>query len=155
MTRSIILSIAVVSLSLGQSSDGASQWNIIRAVNAGHRIRVETSAVKYSGGFAGLSDSAIMLQSEKGQVSVPRAEVLRVYSQSRSNRLRNTLIGAAIGAAVGITTYGTLGALLRNEGADNTGVLVAAPVTVGTAVGAILPAGGMKKIYDAKEEGSR
>ena len=154
MIRSIILSAILVSFSFAQSSQ-TSAWNIVGAVEQGRRIRVETSVKKYTGTFGNLSDVAIMLQSETGQVSIPRSEVVRVYAQSQSHRVRNTLIGVGVGAAIGIATYGTLGTLLRNEGGENTGVLIAAPTGIGAAIGAVLPTGGMKKIYDAKEDSSR
>ena len=155
MIRTIVLSFVCAGLCFAQSSAAASAWNIVSAVGQGHKIRVETPARNYSGTFVELSDAAISLQSDTGQVSVPKGDVMRIYSQSRSNRIRNTLIGAGIGAAIGITTYATLGTLLRNEGGENTGVLLAAPIGVGTAIGAVLPTGGMKKIYDAKEDASR
>jgi hypothetical protein len=155
MIRTIVLSFVSVAISFAQPSAASSAWNIVGAVGQGHKIRVETPARKYTGTFVGISDSAISLQSESGQVSVPKGDVMRIYSQSRSNRIRNTLIGAGIGAAIGITTYGTLGTLLRNEGGEHTGVLLAAPIGAGTAIGAALPTGGMKKIYDAKEDASR
>jgi uncharacterized membrane protein YdjX (TVP38/TMEM64 family) len=85
-------------------------------------------------------------------VSIPRADVLRVYSQSQSHRLRNTIIGTAIGAAIGIVLYATLGALIRNESADETAPLLIGPIAAGGAIGAVIPTGKMVKIYDAKAD---
>jgi hypothetical protein len=134
----------------------ATSWSTLASIERGHRIRVETATAKHTGAFTGASEDGITLDAEQGQLSVPRTEVVRVYSQSRSRRLRNTLIGTAIGTAIGVTVYGTLGTLLRNEGADDTAArLLLPPIGMGAAVGAIVPTGSMTKIYDRKEEPSR
>ena len=90
MIRTIVLSFVCAGLCFAQSSAAASAWNIVGAVGQGHKIRVETPARNYSGTFVELSDAAISLQSDTGQVSVPKGDVMRIYSQSRSNRIRNT-----------------------------------------------------------------
>ena len=72
MIRPIVLSFVCAGLCFPQSSAAASAWNIVGAVRQGHKIRVETPARKYSGTFVELSDAAISLQSDTGQVSVPQ-----------------------------------------------------------------------------------
>ena len=130
-------------------------WDVLSAIEPGHTIRVETSTRKHTGSFAGATGEAIRLDSDTGQISFTRTEVVRVYSKSRSNRMRNTLIGAGIGTAIGVTAYGTIGQLFRNEGGENTGALLAAPIAIGTIVGAVIPTGSMQKVYDAKQVPSR
>lgn len=127
-------------------------WKGISNIGQGHKIRVETSTKKYKGAFLTISDTALKLNFKDGEVSVPRAEVLRVYSQSQSHRLRNTIIGAAIGTAIGIALYFTLGALIRNESGEETAPYLIGPIAAGAALGAVLPTGKMVKIYDAKSD---
>ena len=67
------------------------EWSGISTVGEGHKIRVETAQKKYKGTFLGLTDTAVKLTSQDGEVSVSRSEVLRVYSQSQSHRVRNTI----------------------------------------------------------------
>jgi hypothetical protein len=125
------------------------EWSILASIDPGHKVRVETSMKKHTGTFAGASGEAITLNTKDGQLSISRADVVRVYSQSKSNRVRNALIGAGVGTALGVVSYATFGTTLRNEGAENTGLqLVIAPLG-GAAVGALIPTGSMKKIYDA------
>jgi hypothetical protein len=131
-------------------------WDALGSIDQGHRIRIETSAKKYTGAFVGASGDAIRLNAKDGQISISRTEVVRVYLQSHSSRLRNTLIGAGIGTAVGVIAWSTLGRLLRNEGAQDTeSRILAPPIAIGAAVGAVLPTGSMKKVYDARSNPSR
>jgi hypothetical protein len=149
---SFIICSVLASLCFGQSS-ASSNWSILPAIDRGQKIRIETLTAKYTGSFTSASEDSIMLDAGQGQVSIPRTDVIRVYSQSHSNRMRNTLIGAGIGTVIGAVTYGTLGKLLRNEGADNTvGSLLLPPIGVGAVIGAVIPTGSMKKIYDRKDE---
>jgi hypothetical protein len=131
-------------------------WDTLSSIDQGHRVRIETSAKKYTGAFAGASEDVIRLNAKDGQISISRNEVMRVYLQSRSSRLRNTLIGAGIGTAVGVIAYSTLGRLLRNEGGQDTEArLLMPPIAIGAAAGAVLPTGSMKKVYDADSKPSR
>ena len=142
----LILGFIAVTLCYAQPA----AWDTLASIDQGHRIRIETSAKKYTGSF-GASVDSIRLNAGDGEISIARSEVVRVYLQSRSSRLRNTLIGAGIGTALGVTAYSTLGRLLRNEGGQHTEAsLLVSPIAIGAAVGAVLPTGSMKKVYDAK-----
>jgi hypothetical protein len=125
-------------------------WNTISTVGEGHKIRVETAGKKYKGTFSAWSETALTLDTKEGQVSVPRSDVTRVYSQGKSHRLLNTMIGTGVGVAVGVTLYATIGALLRNEGGSETAPLLVLPMAAGAGIGAVLPTGRMEKIYDVK-----
>ena len=127
-------------------------WDNIRAIAPGHAIRVHTAAEKQTGTFIAVDETTLRLKTSAGnEVSVPRSEITRVYSQSRSHRRRNFIIGAVIGVAVGAIAYGTLGTLLENEGAEDTATLLFVPIAIGGAVGAAVPTGRMKVMYDAKQ----
>lgn len=131
-------------------------WTVLSSIEPGHKVRVETSDGNHVGTFVDASDDAIRIDGHDGQLGISRLDVLRVYSESGSHRVRNTLIGIAIGAAVGVTMYSTVGVPLRNEGAENTGAkLLMPPIGIGAGIGALLPAKSMKKIYDVKEDISR
>ena len=132
-------------------SQFAASWESVIAAPAGLKVRVETSQAKQTGTLVeATSDAVIIRTGSTGQVSIARADIRRVYAQTRSNRLRNTLIGLGVGVAVGAVLYGTIGQVFRSEGAESGGFL-AAPVAIGAAVGVALPTGGMKRIYDVSE----
>ena len=120
-------------------------WARVQSVPAGQQVRVETAAQKHTGQLVSVSEESVRLDT----ITVPRSEVTRVYARSASHRKRNAIIGTAIGAGVGIAVYATLGLLLRNEGAEGTEVLLVVPAAAGAAIGAAMPTGRMKKIYDA------
>jgi hypothetical protein len=127
----------------------AGAWEQLGAVQSGRTIRVESSQAKQTGAFVRLSDESITFHSRRdGEVTVPRSEVKRVYAQSGSRRVRNTIIGVAAGAAIGIVFYSTIGQLFRNEGGESAG-LIALPIAAGTAIGAALPARRMVLMYKA------
>jgi hypothetical protein len=147
---SIALIFAICAASLAAKPKG---WDNIRQIKAGHPIRVHTAGQKQTGTFVGIEESAVRFRTTAGtEVTVPRAEVARVYAQSASHRRRNFVIGAIVGVAVGAAVYGTLGALLENEGGEDAAALLFVPIAVGGAVGAVLPTGTMKLMYDAKKQ---
>lgn len=130
----------------------AADWSRVAALRPGEKVRVHAATSKQTGTLGLVTNDAIRFNSKDGgEVTVPRSEVTRVYVQSRSHRLRNTIIGAAVGVATGVVLYGTLGAMFRNEGNDDTGQMLGVPIAVGAAVAAAMPTGTMKKIYDVKE----
>ena len=148
LSRISLLSVLCAGFLFAQLSTDS--WNTIGAIQPGHKIRVETKDSKYTGAFAGAGAESVKIDTSKGQISIARTDVRRIYSQSGSHRLRNTLIGTGIGAAIGITVNATLGALLRNESDEETAsFLLVPPIAIGAALGAILPAGTMKKVYDS------
>ena len=126
-------------------------WEAVLGIRKKAEIRVETADKKLSGAMLRSSEDSISLVTRTGELSIPRTEVKRVFTRGGSHRARNAIIGAAVGVAVGVTMNATLGELLRNESSsDPAAALITIPTVVGTAVGAAMPSGGMKKIYDSK-----
>lgn len=133
----------------------AQQWDKVRGLKAGHELRVEVPGAKHRGALLEVGDDMLRLRSaDGGEVSVARGQIERVYVRSKSNRLRNTLIGIGVGVAVGAVVYGTIGVLFRNEGREEP-MLLAAPILIGTAAGGLMPTGGMKLVYDSRKEKPR
>jgi hypothetical protein len=127
-------------------------WDTVRAISPGHKIRVHTGDKKQKGTLLASSEDTLRLQTGSGEIAVPRSEVTRVYSQSKSHRLRNVIIGTVVGVAAGAVLYGTLGTLLRNESSDDTAPLLLAPAFAGLGIGGAIPTGRMKLVYDAKKK---
>lgn len=125
-------------------------WDDVQTIWPGEITRVETAQGRKTGEFVSATTDRITLRlAGRGDSAFARTEVRRVSVQTRSHRLRNTLIGAGVGAAVGVALYTTLGQWFRSEGAESGGFLVA-PIAIGAAVGAVLPTGRMERVYDAK-----
>ena len=90
------------------------------------------------------------ISADNGEAMVERTRVKRVKLRSGSRRVRNTIIGAGIGFAVGLTIDQTLGTYFRNESSEGTGARVLtylAPAGIFAVIGAAFPA--YRTIYRA------
>src|SRR5690349_6488553 len=109
-----IYSISWLALALATGATepaGAADWSRVTAIEDGSKIRVHTTRGKQTGRFVAASEVDVRLTPAAGpEIVVPRVEVTRVYVQSRSHRLRNLIIGTAVGVAIGAVVYGTIGA---------------------------------------------
>ena len=131
-----ILALLACALSLRAES-----WDALRDLRAGDPVKVvDTSGREHKGAFAAFSADAILLQTGKGVVSIDRAHVKRVQVRSQSRRVRNVVIGAGVGVAVGVLVDQTLGAYLRNEtGGSGRAVTYIAPIALFGGIAALVP----------------
>jgi hypothetical protein len=82
---------------------GESDWSSLQQLRVGQKIEVvDTNLKKLKGTFLSFSEEAISLRVGKDEVGVQRPNVLRVSLRGKSKRLRNALIGMAIGAGAGV-----------------------------------------------------
>jgi len=134
-----------------QDRPSESSWEKLRQVRVGQKIEVVDTTMKaMQGNFLGLSDEAITIQHKNNPVSVPRSNVVRVSSREDSKRLRNALIGLAIGGAAGIGVAAAVGK--DDPEAQAVYRLIAVPVGlgVGGGLGAAFP--GFQTIYRAQPQ---
>lgn len=131
-------------------------WENLNTLQAGEKIQVlEMNSKKVSGTFVNVSDAAISLQEKAGQEMVQKQDVHSVKLMKHQHRLRNTLLGAAIGfgagAGIGAATYhrctslagfACIGDIGRTA---NTAAGAAIGLVGGTVVGAVWPS--HKTIY--------
>jgi hypothetical protein len=147
--RSTLLMVCLLGTSFCAVAQNAqSSWTSLSRLSPGQKIRiVESDSKKHTGAFENISDTAITLRDANGEASIPRQDVRSVKLMRSDRRLRNTLLGLAIGAGAGagITaaaweSHGFLGG--RGDGA-----LVGAAIggVAGLAIGVSLPTG--KTIY--------
>ena len=136
---------------------GISDWNNLQQLRAGQRIEVvDTNLKKYKGTFLSFSEEAISLRVGKDEVGVQREDVFRVSLRKKSKRLRNALIGMAIGAGAGVAAA-EISIRASEPGFFSERdfwqvpyvVLVSAGIAVGAGVGAAFPPG-YQTIYRAK-----
>jgi hypothetical protein len=131
----------------GGLTSQAQSWDALHGLQAGEKIKVAGAArEEYQGRFQAFSERGISLETGKGVVEVERGRVRRVQVRATSRRLRNLLIGATIGAAVGIAVDQTVGRYLRNETGDQyRAVTYIAPIAVFAGIGAAIP--GYRTVY--------
>jgi hypothetical protein len=77
-------------------------WTNLNGLQAGQKIQiVELTGLEHVGTFVSVNDTAIAYRDAKGESTVQRANVRKVKLTKGTHRLRNTLIGTAIGAGAG------------------------------------------------------
>lgn len=140
MNTRIVGLIAV--LFLPQQFGQSDSWDNLSQLTMGQRIEVVDMQLKsVRGDFTSYAEDLISLRVGEDNVSIPRSDVFRVTDQEQSHRLRNVLLGLALGGAAGAGA----GALITSAVADSsevgygasTGLLVG--MAGGAALGAILP----------------
>jgi hypothetical protein len=101
--RNLLLFFCVLALPCVSSAQSSqSSWENLNTLRPGQKIEVvETNLKKDTGTFAAVSDDAIRINESGAEQSIPRGSVMRVTLRQNKHRLRNTLIGAAIGAGAG------------------------------------------------------
>ena len=132
--------LAVLALAVPLS---AQSWDALSGLRAGDTVKVlDTAGQEHRGTFRNVSAGAIALQTAGSEESIDRPRVRQVQVRSGSHRVRNALIGAAVGVAIGVTVDQSLGAYLRNESGQGSGVRALtyiAPIGILGGIGALLP----------------
>ena len=130
----------------------AQSWETLRGLKSGDLVKVQdTSGREHSGAFRTVSADTISLVSGQGEVAIDKTKVRMVKVRASGRRLRNLLIGAAIGVAVGATADNTLGTYFRNESGETSAaraVTYIAPIAIFGGIGAALPA--YRTVYQAR-----
>jgi hypothetical protein len=128
----------------------SSNWNTVKALTAGTDVRILSGSRTVSGKIDGVTDETIVMNSGKGQETFKQQDVMRVSLKKNGHRARNALIGLGVGTGVGLGV---------GAGADagcssfcfggNLGKVVFTPLgaIAGILVGAVIPTGGWREIY--------
>jgi hypothetical protein len=120
----------------------SAQWDNINKLQAGQKIQVvEVNSKKDSGTFLSVSDQTISLQGKSGQQTIQRQDVASVKLMENKHRLRNALIGGAVGAGAGAGISAAAWEPRGFAGGRGTGAAFGAAVGFvgGAVVGAIWP----------------
>src|SRR5260370_853168 len=100
----------------------AQSWDALSGLKPGEGVKVlDTAGREQKGSFRTVSADSITIATGKTEVAIERSRVHRVQVKSASRRVRNVLIGVAIGAAIGLIADQTLGAYFRNETGESGG----------------------------------
>lgn len=131
---------------IGLAQD-TSQWNSLQSLRKGDRMGViQTDRKRLEGRFESATEARITLRTDR-EITVEKAEVVRVYRPARHGRVFGVVLGGAIGVAAGGVTDATLGQYFRNEtGGTAKGVITAIGGAAGAGIGAAV-AGGYRTVY--------
>jgi hypothetical protein len=112
-------------------------WKSVQRIAPNERIQVVTARERTRGTFVMADDAVLVLQSEAGELSVPRGDVQRVLVADPSGRFRNGILKAAIGAGAGLVIGWAICPHCANEGSGGkyTGPLTAAGAGIGGLAG--------------------
>lgn len=112
----------------------AAGWDSVWQIPANSKTNVTRKSDTVKGTFVRANEEAIVLRGASGEVSIPRGEVKRVKVADSSRRMRNGLLGVAIGAAAGIGIGFGVCPGCANEG--HGGKYIGPGVAIGAAAGA-------------------
>jgi hypothetical protein len=140
----VILSAIIAAPALAQREHS---WANLETLKFGDRIGIIQSDLKrLEGRFAGFSDSGISIRTDQ-TTTVEKENVVSVYRRPRTRRTLRAVVGAAIGAGVGVLLSRTVGDRFRNEGQEvPSGAWIGGSSAIGAGVGA-LSGGGYRTVY--------
>lgn len=113
----------------------AASWQEVKAIGPGQRVEIQAQDRQWTKGrLVRSTDSAIVVRGKTGEVSLERASIRRVKVEAPARRIRNSVIGVAAGAAVGLALGFAVCPGCANEGHGEkyTAPLAAAGAGVGT-----------------------
>jgi hypothetical protein len=154
---SFISPILFLTLAPALAAQASANWDGVRQLIAGQGVRVIlTDGRTLRGKFQSATDDALMVATAKSQEALSRTMVTQVSTRGKSHRLRNALIGFGAGAGGGLIVGAIADAdschpdrLLGCIGGPNVLKKVFTPLgaLVGGIVGAVLPTGGWRDVY--------
>ncbi len=143
------LSLALLTAPVQAQVANVNAWTNLSRLHRGDRIEiVQMDLKKFRGEFGGVSEEALVLTMKSAEMTVPREKIFRISSLEKSKRLRNLLLGAAIGGGAALA----IGALVDrgfSEEDEHIAKTVFTPIGLGAGagVGAAIP--GFETIYRA------
>jgi hypothetical protein len=147
--RKIVLLLCILlmpSISFAQSKQAS--WTNLSALHAGQKIQITgTDSKKHSGTFLSFTDTSISYHDASGDQTIQKLNVSSVRNLENHHRLRNALIGAAIGggAAGGITAGAEKNHDPIGRGVDSVEAALGG-IVAGALIGAFLPTHSL--VYD-------
>ncbi len=115
----------------------AAGWESVQRVAPDHKVVVSLKGQTIRGTFVSASDTAVVVRTKSGEQSIARADIRRVEVADRSRRMREGLIGTAIGLGVGVGIGFAVCPQCPNEGSGGKymGPAAAAGAGLGAAAG--------------------
>ena len=147
--------ICIVGLScVSWAQTDRASWTNLNGLLVGQKIQiVDMHTKKYSGTFVNVSDASISCHGNAGEQTVQRQDVRSVKLMENKRRLRNTLVGGAVGAGAGAIILAAIDRPCSSQGfcihpigrGGAAGIGAAVGLLGGAVLGALLPS--HKMIY--------
>lgn len=120
-------------------------WSNLSHLKAGQGIEViESSMKQHAGKFVTVTDEVLTLKESGSDVSVKRADIVRVSTSSGPKRGEHALIGLVVGGAIGAGIGAASGSNNDFFGGSSRGITALVGIVIGAPsgaiVGAVLPA---------------
>ncbi|MBY0504451.1 MAG: hypothetical protein K2X03_11105 [Bryobacteraceae bacterium] len=150
MSRIIaILLVAMTELARAEDN-GLTAWSNLQRLHAGQRIEVVDTKLKtHRGEFASAGTDDLTIQTASGSLVMSRGSVFRVSLREHSKRLRNTLLGAAIGGGAALAIGAIADRRFSNEGREHIAKTILTPIGLGVGAGIGAASAGFETIYRA------
>jgi len=134
----------------GQKPD-LSDWGNLNRLEVGQRVEIiEMNLKRTRGKWMAFSADALSLKIENAEVSIPRLGVFRISSLEKSKRLRNVLLGVAIGGVAGLAAGAALDSSF-SENDEHIGKMIFTPIGVGAGAGLGAAMARFETIYRAQD----
>jgi hypothetical protein len=123
------------------------QWSSVQSLRKGDRVGViQANQKRVEGRFESANDGRLTLRADQ-DITLEKAEVVRVYRPARHGRVFGVLLGGAIGLTAGGIVDATGGQYFRNEtGGTPKGLITAIGAAAGAGIGAAVT-GGYRTVY--------
>jgi hypothetical protein len=128
-------------------------WTILKGLAPGDEIKVAVKSGKSeTGTLRGVTEDGIVLRLTAENRLFERQSISAVFAKREGHRARHALIGTLAGLGAGLAIGAVSDARQHDNWFPNFGKLFMTPVgtLVGGGVGALLPSGKWRKIYDAR-----
>jgi hypothetical protein len=161
ITGALLIALVTAGLCSAQPPASRGDWASLKTLTAGAQIQITMTdrpkAVR--GRFQSVTDDGLVVTTPAGQEMLTRPLVAKVSVQKNNHRIRNSLLGLAIGAGGGLAAGAAIDAADQCSGGlgkcglqivgPNAGKEVLTPVGafIGLAIGALLHTGGWRVVY--------
>lgn len=93
-----MVTLLVILTALVQAQD----WNIVQNIPRDSQVKVKTVNGDVAGSVASVSADSIAVRTNSGERAIARTDVKQIKIRSHSRRIRNGVLGTAIGVGAGI-----------------------------------------------------
>jgi hypothetical protein len=116
-------------------------WSNLNSLKSGQGIEVIESSMKsHHGQFLTVTDESLSLQESGPDVSIKRADVVRVSTSSAPRRGEHAVIGLVIGGAIGAGIGAAAGSAHGFLGGSSRGITALVGIAIGAPSGALVGA---------------
>lgn len=135
------------------AEQGSGSWQDVKRLQIGRRVEVVDMRLRsVRGTLADVSDEAVSIQAGGDRLTIEREQVLRVTDRERSRRLRNTMLGLAIGAGAGLA-IGAAADASFTEDDENIAKMLFTPIGAGIGAGLGAAFTGFHTVYRTDRRG--